>query len=220
MLEIELKYELMAESDYMRIQSHLNKPSDKKSQINIYIDSDDSIFRQLGLAMRLRIEKNRIMKNTITSKSKININEGLFISDENEKLIEPDIISAIIKGKITANQILEILGLSKYHIPKRSISILSYSLVKRVEYSHKELILTLDRVVFPNGLCDYELECEHDNPKIAGTEIESLLKDLAINYKKQKMTKRCRACLNMPERKNTDLNNEIMNIIEDFKIND
>lgn len=199
MLEVELKYKLQSKMDYLKLRNYLKSPMDSKSQLNIYFDS--KYLQIFGLSLRLRIEKRSdSVLFILTSKSRSQKKENLFIVKELEKEINEKMALSIIENKIPLRDIFMVLGHKDLHGQFENYSFGSYSLNDRMDYSFSGLILALDHTTYYNNTLDFELEYEHDDvhDKIreADIKIRKLFNNLCINWKKQEMTKRQRAYLN------------------------
>lgn len=170
--EIEIKCEIISESDFIKIKNYLGNYKTVLIQENIYYDTNDMFLQKQQAVFRLRIENGA---NIYTLKSKAKFKDGVMQANENEMIVS------------TAE-------LSKYSVESYFIKLYSDTIPdnfvlmeqgrlnnKRLVYDFYDVQLELDCfVIFDHTFYEIEIECNNTNYYIE--KLKLMLSELQIEF--------------------------------------
>ncbi|HOP05997.1 MAG TPA: CYTH domain-containing protein [candidate division Zixibacteria bacterium] len=196
--EIEIKLDLGAFTNYLKLLGFLGQIDKEERQLNAFFDTEDRQLAKSGWALRARAENDR---GLVTIKS-IAVEEGdAFIRQE-------------IEAEISRGEVLDILALQRdvmamNVIPvqylKEKVGELDVMILVKFENVRQRksfkigdynYILEIDKTEFSDGSVDYELEVELTDTNRLETVVDSLRKifeSLGIPYLRQTESKFARA---------------------------
>jgi len=196
--EIEIKLNLGAFTNYLKLIGFLGKIEHEENQINAFFDTEDHKLAKLGWALRVRVENSR---GLVTAKSIGTEKGAAFIRQEIEAEILRTEAFELLNLRTDIMQ-LQILPIECILEKAGQISVMK--LVQFTNIRQKKLfkigdenyILEIDKTEFSDGSVDYELELElSDDSRIDIVEdhFRKLFASLSIPYQPQAKSKFMRA---------------------------
>jgi len=189
-MEKELKYKILNEDDYRDVFKTLKKKSrfTVSIQENHYYDTEDMLLLMNNSILRGRIEQEKVL---VTFKKQKDVNDGYFVSEENEEICDLGTFQKVLTGE---KYILDILGSEcrkkiENIIGNSKLILIGKSETERKTFYCKKMKFELDKTNFGKGFIDYEIEVESFNEKKARNELNALFRELRIEYQIQKKTK-------------------------------
>jgi len=198
-LEIELKFDLQCEENYLRMIEAFGGTAKRALQENLFFDTKNRSLEKAGWALRIRLEDDHAY---VTLKGRqSNASEGLAVRVEFKETMPFEAARVFRVQGITLEKLPA--GISKPLKELIDDTRLEYRLGfenQRTTIPYKpgstEYALEFDRTVFPDSSISYELEVESSDVKaygIARTEIARLLENQGIPVKFQQFSKLRRA---------------------------
>ncbi len=179
-IEHELKL-CLSEADYLKLCEYLvvNGSLVKiHEQRNVYLETEDRYFAKNREMLRLRETESFW---TLTHKSRIQVNNGEFSSQESE------IDFGVFEGTIT--ELLKKVQVTKPWDKLKSIKIQGELLNTRHEFEWGKFTLELDRSQFSDYRVDFELECETSDFQLLRSRLTHLFDNLKIPWEPQESSK-------------------------------
>lgn len=150
MLEIELKYRLANEEEMTRLEAVLGDPMERLNQTNRYWLP----AAPPGVALRIR-EVGGASEATVKRAGPAP-EDGLFVHEEETELLDAGAVVAVLTGERPI-QDLPLVARTGLQGPFRYVGLL---LTRRNVYRIDGLPVETDRVTFPDGTKEYEVEVE------------------------------------------------------------
>lgn len=178
---------LLTQSQYQQLFEHFQLESQQAVvQTNHYYDTQDSQFKSLDAALRLRVFQDQTSEWTL--KQQLNDIDSLELTQHNQEAIV-SIPTNISPSLIHSQEIQNFIN--KNHIPWEDIRPTQRLKTTRYYIESEEGLYALDATEF-NSVTDYELELEADNIDKGLSQFNTLLNQYGIEYQ-QADTKLARA---------------------------
>lgn len=183
-MEQEIKIHLLSREDYQKTIDNMTGLINTEEQTNYYFDTSNHYLRDNHVMLRIRKKGD---KNILTFKQGLSLENGYFQAEEKEVVVSNADVDKIFNNPA--------LLINYFDSPLLTGSVCAglYLLgnIKTIRstYLLKNFIIEIDKVTFPNGKEDYEIEIETDNPGEARTVIFHFLDSCTINCIAQKHTK-------------------------------
>jgi len=155
----------------------------EQAQKNIYMDSEERELTKNSQMFRIRLTQETIL---LTHKYDLQVEDGFFQCSQEEKEYP--------RNELTeAHEILALLPMDTFfeRLPTHLEVVGMMDNFRRV-YDWNGFQLELDRTTMPNGVFQYELECETHTPMDLEVKIRDLFHELEIEFKPQTKTKYAR----------------------------
>lgn len=175
-LEIEYKILIDKETYELIINTYREKISEDYIQTNYYLFHPE--FNKRKYSFRIR-QKNNHYELTLKTPAKLGINENTIDIDESIK-------NRIFNHQKVSNQIFDFLA--KEQIDYRELECGYYLMTHRIDIPFQYGLLSLDENKY-NGIIDYELEFEVDDPKKGYEEFLTIIHQFNLNYKENCLSK-------------------------------
>ena len=183
-IEIEAKV-LINEDDYNRVLKFYKKEElQKVTQLNYYIDTDDLLWKQFGIGLRIR------QKDFFVLNMKAPLQEGLL--EKKESISEKEFDNFKNNGVFPNGSIKNLLLMFGVDITKLKIqTTLKTERIVIENFSDNE-VFAIDKNYY-NGLIDYELELEGTSLERAKNSLKEKCEELNIDFVENAKSKQVRA---------------------------
>jgi uncharacterized protein YjbK len=190
--EVELKLRIPRREDFLSLRDdpRWGTRREPERQVNHYFDTPDGRLVRSRVLLRVREEGGRCV---LTLKCGSEVRPGLFDSLEIEEEIESAALEAALRRPATLldlplNAIDE---LKRHHGRPSLIALIAAGRLEneRVKRETGDVVLDVDRIIFPDGSEAYELEIETDDPPHAEAWILATLAPCGIILEPQRLTK-------------------------------
>ncbi len=164
MIENEIKFELPDRESFLRLRDHFQrlskKPAATENQLNHYLDTADLRLSRALVMLRLRDGKEKIL----TLKSGTRVEEGHFRARELEAALSEEEFRRVLEDPHSLYRLdlqpVAVLRREFGELPLRKIGSLANT---RTRLEVEEHTVELDRMEFPGGREEYELEIEAED---------------------------------------------------------
>lgn len=189
MREIELKYDLRDREEYERVLRALGEPARVLRQVNHYFIGDGGNRLRRGEAvLRLREEDGRF---TLAFKTGAGLEGGVLRCEETEAPLDAETARALLDSRRNPLALdHEASKAAAGCLGGGDLRIAGSSRTERAEFRMDEgEVLQVDRVEFPGGGEDFEIEMETDDPRAADFTLRRMFGQMGIVLAPQKKTK-------------------------------
>jgi uncharacterized protein YjbK len=199
--EEELKFSLAGPEDHRKLvgPGGLAGFAARHSQVNIYLDSADLLLARAMTMLRIRSVAGR--RPLLTLKSGTEVEAGYFRSRELETEIPADLLPEIRRRPEA------LLGLDlapvrelRERFGEPPLVVIGVLINERSDFRAGGLVLEVDRMTFPDGSEEFEVEVETTDPRQARSWVEAEFRRLGVSATPSRRTKFERLLSRIPGR--------------------
>jgi|GEM_PF-3809067 len=189
-MEIELKYELASNKDYLHLLKYLKEKGEykgEKLQKNYYFDTPSLFFSSNGILFRLREEKD---KNIFTIKLAKRRMPGLNVSEEKEVLLSSELASILKIDPTSISKVLDNKNLIEFFEKfKKDIKLIGTLNNKRIVFLLNDFNIEVDKISIGKSKIYYEVEIETPEIEKARLLIETIFNETKISWRLSNLVK-------------------------------
>ena len=188
--EEELKYSLAGAEDHQKLvgPGGLAGPATRHSQVNLHLDAPDHRLARAMTMLRIRSVAGR--GPLVTLKSGTEVEAGYFRSQEIEEEIPADLLPEIRRrpGRILGLDLAPVRELRE-RFGEPPLAVIGVLINERSTFRAGGFVLEVDRMTFPDGSEEFEVEVETVNPGQARSWVEGEFRRLGVNAAPSRRTK-------------------------------
>jgi len=191
--EKELKFLIASREDFRRLRDDpaWGTRSEPERQVNHYFDSSDRRLVRARVLLRLREEGIRVV---LTLKCGTEVRPGFFDSLEIEEEVDPGVLArALEEPESLVDLPLAAIAELQRRFGRPPLVVAGTLVNERVRretgVGPSNLVLEVDRLLFPDGSEAYELEIETSDPPRAEAWVHDTIIAAGVRLEPQRMTK-------------------------------
>ncbi|MGH9362465.1 MAG: CYTH domain-containing protein [Thermoanaerobaculia bacterium] len=191
-VESEIKYRLAEIDDYRKLTGPrgLEGAAGSDRQENLYLDTADLRISSGGAMLRVRRSGSGAI---VTFKAGAELEAGYFRSTEIEAPIDPPALSSILKHPSSLYRLpLAPAEILRARFGELSLEVVGTLTNDRSRFRAGAYLVEVDRLLFPDGSEEYEVEVETERPEEARAWLEAEFRRLSVRAAPSRQTKLAR----------------------------